>query len=113
MSEEEPKKEERIYSLHADLCQMLANPTRLKILEELRDGEKTVSELVSAVEVRQANLSQHLAELRKRKLVRGRREGANVYYKITYPKIVKACNLIREVVFEQLSESKELVERGG
>lgn len=101
---------ERIIELHANLCKMLSNPTRLSILESLREGEKTVSELVSEVGVRQANLSQHLAELRKSSVVRSRRDGANVYYRIAYPKIVEACDLIREVLFEQLSEEKELAE---
>lgn len=101
---------DEIYRLHADLCQMLSNPTRLKILEKLKDEEKTVSELVDEIGVRQANLSQHLAELRKRDLVENRREGSNVYYKVAYPKVVEACNLVREVVFEQLSQTKELVE---
>lgn len=96
--------------MHANLCKMLANPTRLEIFENLREGERTVSELVSEIGVRQANLSQHLAELRKRKLVKSRREGANVYYRISHPKIIRACDLIREVVFEQLSEDRELME---
>lgn len=109
MSNEEDKKR-RIYELHANLCKMLANPTRLEIFENLREGERTVSELVSEIGVRQANLSQHLAELRKRKLVKSRREGANVYYRISHPKIIRACDLIREVVFEQLSEDRELME---
>ncbi len=108
----EKEKDDRIYQLHADLCQMLSNPTRLEIIEELREGEKSVSELVSAIGVRQANLSQHLSELRKRNLVVTRREGTNVYYEIAYPKIFEACDLVREVLFEQLSESKELIEGG-
>lgn len=111
MAKEKSDKDDRIYQLHADLCQMLSNPTRIKILEELKEGEKTVSELVSAIGVRQANLSQHLAELRNRKIVRDRREGSNVYYEIAYPKLTKACNLVREVVFEQLSENKDLLKR--
>lgn len=108
MNDEE--KEERMYELHADLCKMLSNPKRLKIIENLKDREKTVSELVSNVGVRQANLSQHLAELRKRDLVETRKEGANVYYKIANPKIVKACDLVREVLLEQLSENQDLIE---
>lgn len=107
----EDNDKEEIYKIHADLCQMLSNPTRLRILEELEEEEKTVSELVSKVGVRQANLSQHLAELRKRNLVENRRDGANVYYKVAYPEVVEACNLMREVVYKQLSNGQELIER--
>lgn len=109
MSNKATDKEE-IFRLHADLCQMLSNPTRLKILEKLKEEEKTVSELVAELNLRQANISQHLAELRKRNLVKNHREGANVYYKVAYPKVVQACNLIRDVVYQQLSESKKLIE---
>lgn len=112
MEEKDSDKREKIHQFHADLCKMLSNPTRLKILERLRDEERTVGELVEDIDVRQANLSQHLAELRKRNLVESRREGTNVYYNIAHPKIVKACDLVREVVFEQLEETKELVEGG-
>lgn len=100
---------EEVHEIHADLCQMLSNPTRLQILDQLKEGEKTVSELVSKVGVRQANLSQHLAELRKRNLVKNRKEGAKVYYSIAYPEVIEACNLMRDVVFKQLSERKDLV----
>lgn len=106
------KKDEQIYKKHADLCKMLSNPTRLKIIEELRDSEKSVGELVSEIGVRQANLSQHLAEMRKRNLVKTRREGTKVYYKIAYPEIIEACNLVQKVLFKQLSEEKELLEGG-
>ena len=98
-----------IYQLHAELCKTLSNHTRLEILNLLRDGEKTVSELVAATGLRQSNLSQHLALMRQQGIVIARKEGANVNYRIANPKIVKACELIREVLFEQLAESKKLI----
>lgn len=110
MSEGEVSKKEKITCRCANLCKMLSNPKRLAIFESLRDGEKSVGELVSELDVRQANLSQHLAELRKRDLVVNRKKGTNVYYSIAYPKIVEACEIVREIVYEQLSESRDLVE---
>lgn len=101
-------KDEKIYRMHADLCKLLANPTRIKILEEIKDEEKSVSEIASAIDVRQPTTSQHLAELRKRGIITGRKEGTHVYYKLTHPKIIKACELVREVVFEKLSKDREL-----
>jgi len=103
-----PKNRE-IYRLHAELCKMLSNPIRLEILDILRGGEKTVSELIAATGLRQANLSQHLATMRQRKVVLARKEGANVYYGIANPKIIQACELIREVLFEQFTEGKKLI----
>ncbi len=102
--------EREILRLHAELCKMLSNPIRLEILNLIRDGEKTVGELVEATELRQANLSQHLASMRQRGVVMARKDGAKVYYRVANPKIVRACKLIREVLFEQLTEGKKLVE---
>jgi ArsR family transcriptional regulator len=105
--------ERKILQLHAELCKMLSNPFRLEILNLLRDGEKSVSELVAATGLRQANLSQHLATMRQRGIVLARKEGANVYYAIANPKIIRACELIREVLFEQLSEGGKLIKGVG
>lgn len=95
-------KEEEIYKRHADLCKMLSNPVRLKILYQLRDREKSVGEIADCIGSRQPNVSQHLRALRQLDLVHKRREGARVYYKLSHPKIMKASDLIREVIFEHL-----------
>jgi len=81
------------------------------ILDCLRDGEKSVNELARLVGARQANVSQHLALMRQRGIVTIRKHGANVYYKVANPKIIQACDLIREVLFEQLAEAKILTEK--
>jgi ArsR family transcriptional regulator len=103
----------KIFELHAALCQTLANPVRLRILALLRDGEKSVNELARELGVPQANISQHLSVLRERNVLSTRREGVSVYYRIAYPKIMKAGDLIREVLFEQMAESRLLVQRLG
>jgi len=74
----------------------------------LRDGEKSVSELAALTGVRQATISQHLAVLRQRGVVATRKEGANIFYQIANPKIIEACDLIREVLFEQMAEMEKL-----
>lgn len=104
--------DERIHEMHAELCKMLSHPTRLKILEQLKREKKTVKEIVKAVESSQPTVSQHLGELKKRGLVGADREGTNMLYSIKYPKILEACDTIREVLFEKLSDDKELLKRG-
>ncbi|MCS4541106.1 MAG: metalloregulator ArsR/SmtB family transcription factor [Euryarchaeota archaeon] len=101
----------KIFELHAEICQILANPKRLEILDILRDGEKTVTELASLANIPQANLSQHLALLRKKKIVESRREGVNIFYKITNPKIIQACSIIRDILFEQLADDEKLAKK--
>lgn len=103
--------DKEIFELHADICKTFANPKRLEILNLLRDEERTVGELAELAEIPQANLSQHLAILRQRKVVTTRREGVTIYYKITNPKIIKACDLMREVLFEQIMETEKLAAR--
>jgi ArsR family transcriptional regulator len=93
---------------HAELCQTLASPVRLEILSLLRDGERRVSELAERTGLNQANISQHLTILRNKGIVTTRREGTNAYYSIANPKIIQACDLIREVLAEQASEHAEI-----
>ena len=97
-----------LFELHAELCKALADPKRLELLRLLSEGEKTVSELESLMRIRQANLSQHLAVLRQRNVVVTKRRGTTISYKIANRKLIKACNLIREVLIEQLENTGKI-----
>jgi DNA-binding transcriptional ArsR family regulator len=95
--------DEEIFELHADVCRTLSNSKRLKILNALRDGEMQVSMILAKMgRIGKANLSQHLAVMRQKGVVATRREGNLIYYRISSPKIIQACDLMREVLFEQL-----------
>lgn len=100
--------EEKMFQMHAEVCKSMANPTRLKIISLLREGEKSVEELLEKLKLPKANLSQHLSVLRQRRIVSTRREGLNIYYKIANPKMIKACDILREVLLEQLQEGERL-----
>jgi len=100
--------EKRIFQMHAEICKTLSNPIRLEILSKLRDGKKSVNEIASLTGVRQATVSQHLAVLRQRGVVSTRREGINVYYDVANPKITRACDLMREVLFEHIASMNEI-----
>jgi ArsR family transcriptional regulator len=90
-----------LYRLHAGVCRGLADPKRLLIIDALRDGEKTVTDLGRQLDLPQANLSQHLAILRDKGLVTARRDGQFSYYSLTSPKTLQAVDLLREVMAEQ------------
>jgi ArsR family transcriptional regulator len=106
----------QLFKHQAAICKTLADPKRLMILHELRDEEKSVSQIVSALGLPQSNVSQHLAILRERGIVTTRREGTTIYYSLANPKIGEACDLVREVLADQLSQNqalgKSLVRRG-
>src|SRR3989338_5088813 len=101
--------EEKIFQMHAEVCKSMANPTRLRIMNLLREGEKSVEELRERLRLPKANLSQHLGVLRHRRIVSTRRDGLNIYYKVANPKIIRACDILREVLFEQLQEGQQLI----
>ena len=100
--------EEKIFQMHAEVCKSMASPIRLKIINLLREGEKSVEELRERLKLPKANLSQHLSILRQRRIVTNRRSGLNVYYRCANPKMLKACEILREVLMEQLAEGGRL-----
>lgn len=107
----------RIYELQAEICKALANPTRLEILSRLGSQEVSYSDLLSALRISKTNLSQHLAVLRKTRIVTDRREGVNTYYRLTYPEIAAACQAVQQVLAQHLREmgkqAKVLLRRVG
>jgi len=104
--------DEEIFELHADVCRTLSNPKRLKILSALRDREMPVGQILAKMgRIGKANLSQHLAVMRQKGVVATRREGNLIYYRISSPKIIQACDLMREVLFEQLAGKGALLLR--
>ena len=86
--------------MQADMCQILANPKRLQILNLLKWGELSVGALVQAMGVAKANLSQHLSLMRQRGILATRREGTTIYYRLAIPPITEACEIMREVLLE-------------
>lgn len=86
--------------MHAEICKTFSNPTRLELLNLLRNGELSVSDLVNKTGLTQTNVSQHLAIMRSKGVVIAKRKGPNTYYRIAKPKIIKAFDIIREVLSE-------------
>jgi DNA-binding transcriptional ArsR family regulator len=97
-----------IYELQAEISKTLAHPLRIAILHYLKDGEKTVNDLTQTLGASQSNISQHLALLRQRQIVKTRKEGSTVYYRVASPKINQACDMVREVLLEQLNQKQEM-----
>ncbi len=99
----------QLFKQQASICKTLAEAKRLMILHELRNGEMSVGQLVSSLGLPQSNVSQHLAILRERGIVTTRREGTTIYYNLANPKIGEACDLVRQVLADQLSQNQALV----
>lgn len=101
---------EAVYLLHAQILRTLANPRRLMILDCLHSGGKTVTELEAALELPQANVSQHLAVLRAQGLVIPRREGNTICYSLVSDKVVDACDLFHQFLMERMRTSQALAD---
>ena len=100
-----------LYKIHAEMCKVFSNSTRLEILNLLRDKEMSVTELIEKTRLSQANISQHLSIMKSKGIVTSNRKGKNIYYKLTNPKIIKAFDIMREVLTERLRENGEIVRR--
>lgn len=86
----------------AELFKALGHPIRIRILELLRTGERTVSELQAQLEIEASSVSQQLAVLRARQLVVGRKEGTSVYYRVTDPQVFDLLDGARAIFDRQL-----------
>lgn len=103
--------ERKIYELHAEMCKVFTSPKRLEILNLLRDKELSVGQLVKKANIRQANISQHLSILREKRIVKTRRAGKTIYYSLSNPKIIKAFDIIRGMLFEKMSKDVRFFQR--
>ncbi|OGO40438.1 MAG: transcriptional regulator [Chloroflexi bacterium RBG_16_57_8] len=101
--------EERIYEYHAEMCQVFSHAKRLEVINVLRDGEMTVTELAQRLKLTIGNLSQHLSLMKDRHILLSRKEGNMVYYRIANPKLIRCFDLMREMLFEQLRQDAALV----
>ena len=88
---------ERGVSAATALLKALANPQRLRILCQLVTGEKTVSQLMDMVSMRQAAVSQQLQRLRAENLVQARRDGRNVYYRLSDPAALEIIRTLHKL----------------
>ena len=90
------------------MCKVFTSPVRLEILDMLRNGKKTVTELVQLIGVNQSNVSQHLQIMKDRGILRTEKKGNYVFYSIANPKISEAFGIMKEIMIDQLAESEQL-----
>ncbi|TAL28259.1 MAG: ArsR family transcriptional regulator [Nitrospirae bacterium] len=103
------KQDKTLFDLQSEVCKTLASSKRLEILNALKSGEKTVTELVNILGAPKANVSQHLAVMRHAGILKSRRDGVSIYYSVANPKVIKACVLMREVLMEQMQEKSRFI----
>ncbi len=100
-----------LFTLHADFCKIMGNPKRLMIIAALGEGELSVGEIASIVEVPMTNASQHLSTMKAANLVVSRKEGQTVLYRLTDPRITEACEIIRSVLLSFMKQSGSIASK--
>lgn len=99
---------QELFGIQEEVFRTIASRKRLELIQLLHNRELTVSEITEMLDIRQANVSQHLSELRKAKIVSTRREATKVYYKLSDKRIAQACELIKSFLQEQYNIAPEM-----
>jgi DNA-binding transcriptional ArsR family regulator len=95
----------------ADLFRTMANPVRIRILEEIREaGAPTVSEIQQAVGIEPSNASQHLSVLRSRGVVQATREGNTIRYSVADPEVFALLDTARRVFEKRLQSQQQALQ---
>ena len=94
--------------MQSELCQCMSQPARLQILHLLFEGQKKVGDIANLTGLAQATVSRNLGILRGKGIVLTERHGQEIIYRVANPKMVEVCNLMREVLSEQISERSKM-----
>ena len=97
--------------MQSDAYKTFSNPARLQIVQLLCDSEMNASELVKETGISKANLSQHMSMLVQNGVVISSRRGINVYYRLSDPKIEKACSLMQEILVNSIRKKNDIIDR--
>lgn len=99
-----------VYELKATLFRVLGHPARVRILELLREGERSVGALQAELGLDSSGTSQHLGALRRIGLVAARREGTNVFYSVDDERVFELLTAGREIITRRLASEQSLLQ---
>jgi DNA-binding transcriptional ArsR family regulator len=99
---------QKIFRMQCEICKALAHPLRLAIIDRLESGETAAAELIAELGISKANLSKHMSQLANGGIVDSRREGRQIFYRLTDPEIHKACTIILSVIYRRLKRGEKL-----
>jgi ArsR family transcriptional regulator len=105
-----PHKARPVHEVKANLFRVLGHPARVRILELLREEERSVGALQVALGLDSGGTSQHLAALRRIGLVESRREGTSVYYRVDDEHVFDLLEAGRSIISRQLAAQQEILQ---
>lgn len=98
-----------IYRLKADFFRLLGHPARVRILELLREGERSVGDLQAALGLDSSGTSQHLTAMRRQGLLESRRAGTSVFYSVKDPRMFQLLEVAKQILTSHLEETSALL----
>ena len=98
-----------VYVRKAQLFKVLGHPVRIRILELLSDGERTVGDLQDALSLDSSGTSQHLTALREQGALESRRDGTNVYYRIRDPRVTQLMAVAKQILTSALTDTQTML----
>lgn len=101
--------QELLYRFKAEFFQALAHPTRIAIIEQLRDGELSAGALIERLGVEQANASQHLTVLRNKHIVVNRKAGNQVFYSVRDTLILQVLDIMKQYFYAELTRGQAML----
>src|SRR4051812_34834855 len=104
-----PPEVQPVHEVKATLFRVLGHPARVRILELLREGERSVGMLQAELRLDSGSTSQHLAALRRIGLVQSRREGTSVFYRAVDERVYDLLDAGRALVARRLAEQQSLL----
>ena len=101
--------DKKVYELQANTCKALGHPTRIEIIDILQNKEMTFGGLLKIIGGAKSNLSQHLSSMTAKGILIQRKEWLNNYYKLSSKKVATACQMMREVLIDNLKKQNEIL----
>ncbi len=105
----EPRRRFELQTLKADFFKALGHPTRVRILEMLRHGARSVQDLQQALALDQSIVSQHLARLRAKGVVEARKEGTTMHYTMRDPAVGELLDVARRIFSRHLEGTQTML----
>jgi ArsR family transcriptional regulator len=99
-----------LHRFKAEFFRALGHPARLRILELLRSGERSVSELQAELEIDSSSVSQQLAVMRAKNIVDTRRAGTSVFYSVRDPQVFQLLDVARDIFNNHLIDLQAMLE---
>jgi DNA-binding transcriptional ArsR family regulator len=107
-SETDKAARQKIFQMQCDICKALGHPLRMAIVDQLKDRETAAADLIANLEISKANLSKHMSLLMQGGIVEARRDGRQIYYRLTDSDIHKACAIMSAILYRRLKQGEKL-----